>query len=265
MHVKLNRGSALTAGLVVITFGTLTLATVSSMWVMQPEVSPTPSPRSPDHPEALLGARLGLDATALTAAGVSTNALPAVATALTIFWNEHGTTLSTKDEAIRADRDKVQQLTKKKTRGQINEAERSDLAASQQRLGPAMAARDALLNTAFQSATSGFTSEQVAIVTSIKRNRSWPLPVELLTVDRAPHEWVALQGASAPRYQRPEGAPGFPIAGDGVTLPSPNTSSTTDPMADAMANPTVAAAASRLQNNREAMETAWKSIFMSKP
>lgn len=139
--------------------------------------------------------RCGLDADALSAAGLTANEVGAVATAMTSALGEAPAALENADASVAAARVSADALTRKVASGLASQEEVADLASAKTALTNAETARTAVLDGLFADATAGLSQAKITTLTTIRSNRAQELPIEFLVKSREHTEWHALRKA----------------------------------------------------------------------
>lgn len=212
-------------------------------------VTPTTSPSIATATQinrALLATRVCLDAEALAAAGVNSNAVGTVMSALHNTATALGTPLSELDAACVTARTARNAVERKIQSGSATQQEIESLAGLEQALTTTESARDSALNSIFNSAIAGLSSEQRTTLATLRANRGWKVSTEFLVVSRAEEQWIALRDALSNERV---------AAKNGDT---PNTACQTL-LAIERANASVAAAKASLDTNLASLQQAWNS------
>lgn len=139
--------------------------------------------------------RCGLDAEAMAAAGLTSNEVGAVATAMTAAIGENPVALKNADAALASARVTADSLTRKVASGLASPEEVAALASAKTALSNAEAARTAALDGLFTDATAGLSQPKAATLSMIRSNRDQELAIEFLVKSREHTEWHALRKA----------------------------------------------------------------------
>jgi hypothetical protein len=139
--------------------------------------------------------RCGLDAEALAAAGLTSNEVTAVVTAMTTAIGEAPDALVDADAAMASARVAADALTRNVASGLATDQEIANLASAKTTLANAESARATVLNGLFDDATAGLAAGKKATLATIRANRGQELPVEFLAKSRDHTEWHALRQA----------------------------------------------------------------------
>ena len=159
------------------------------------ESEPPPPPASTET--AVLLMRVGLDAPALAAAGVSAQDAAVVVGGVTQALAGDPQALTKADQTFAAARVAESQLKRKVRSGLASDGE---VVAYQQAKGDfaaATAAREQLIDVLFESGVAGLPAAWQNTLRTLSKNRDWKLPLEYLTVDRSQEDWVVLRDALA--------------------------------------------------------------------
>ncbi|MCI0676139.1 MAG: hypothetical protein L0Y42_10245 [Phycisphaerales bacterium] len=204
--------------------------------------------QSPPTPQALslAATRVSLTSAALTAAGVSATEASNAVNDVQAYMTENPTVFSSADAAIataRPEHDRLQRLIQGGTHAP------ADLAAfgtAVTNLNNALAQRETAVNSAWAAGTADLSTAKKAILTKIRTNESWGLPIEFLTVERTEAQWVALRNALA--NERISAQSGESPDPDAQTL-----------LTQARSDATVSAATANLGANLAGVTAAWNS------
>lgn len=139
--------------------------------------------------------RCGLDAEAMAAAGLTSNEVGAVATAMTAAIGEDPAALESADAAMASARVTADSLTRKVSSGIATQEEVAALASAKTALSNAEAARTAVLDGLFTDATAVLSQPKAATLSTIRSNRDQELSIEFLVKSREHTEWHALRKA----------------------------------------------------------------------
>ncbi len=180
----------------------------------------------------------GIDAESLTAAGLSPTQVSNLVSQARVYVAENGAELR-----------QLFQNVKQAAAGLSQTTSRNGEQSSQHtQLENAKAARDAGV-AAFAAATlDGLPASVPQVTANIKANRRHPLPTKYLVVNRTPDQWNVLQNALA--VLKTANSRNRPVPEATQTL-----------VTEANATPSVAAAASALEANLQAIKTAWKAAL----
>ena len=190
--------------------------------------------------------RAGLDTQALAAAGVPSQGIHAVLQAAADHMNANPSAISGADATFAAAQVSADTLRRKVQSGLATPEEVSACQSAIAALASATSARQAALDATFNAATAGLSSEVRARLAMIRSNRSWGLPLELLTVERTEAQWVALRDAlsneriAAELSEEPDGAAQALLTA-------------------ARSNGTVSAAKAALDTNLASVTTSWNT------
>jgi hypothetical protein len=202
------------------------------------------APPPASTPMAATMMRVDLGADRLAAAGVTSQATTIAIDAAIAKVAQ--VALESADAAYAAARPPCDALERKIQSG-LGSAE--DVTAYQQasaQLASATAARKAALDEVFTTGVAGLPSEQRTLLTTIRANASWKLPVQYLAVNRSEGDWVKLRDYLDARriYQA-----------DGEEVPAEVTSF----LASVESNPTVSKAKADLEASLPLVQTAWNA------
>ncbi len=202
---------------------------------------PPPQNSATDLTDALL--RVGFDARALTAVGLSANGAAAFVAAFRGAYANQSAAFDAADAAYSAARVSSDALRRRIESGKGSQEDVTEYQAQMAAMATAKSTRDAALTAARAPAEALLSQSQRAQLARIRANKSWELPMEFLLVDRSEVQWVALRDALsnekiAPRY-------------GGQTAPEHAAV-----LSAARSNPDVAQAKSRLDSNLVAMQSA---------
>jgi hypothetical protein len=205
------------------------------------------------NPPALVGdldvklIRAGLDAGALSAAGVSANAATALVSAANAHLTDHAAALPNADTAFTTARRESDRLKRLIESGHGSQEDVGNYQTQSATLAAATADRDAALAAIVTAATAGLSSDQKTALARIRANQSWKeVGVEFLVVERTEAQWVALRDALA--AERIAAAAGDELPQATQTL-----------LATARANESVAAAHASLGTNLAGVTAAWNA------
>ncbi len=164
-----------------------------------------PPPQNPatDLTDALL--RVGFDAKALTAVGLSANGAAAFVAAFRGSCAIQAVVVDQADTAYSAARVSSDALRRKIESGKGSAEDVTEYQAQLAAMATAKTTSDAALTAARAPAEALLSQAQRAQLASIRANKTWELPMEFLLVDRSEVQWVALRDALsnekiAPRY-----------------------------------------------------------------
>jgi hypothetical protein len=188
--------------------------------------------------------RLGVEPEALAAGGVSSTRVAGLFSRARDHLGEHEGIIGSADEELGAASAALTALEDKVRAGQSAPQDLAALAAARARVQTARTSRDALLASASAAVSTDLTEPQVATIQAVAGNRAWNLPVKYLVLNRSEAQWVSLRDALA--SQRINAARGREIEPAASLI-----------VAQADAEPAVAAAASQMQSNGAAVGTAW--------
>jgi hypothetical protein len=143
----------------------------------------------------LLRAELGPESYA--AAGVSSSTLSSQLAGAEESLTPLLTSLASADSDYadaRTRRDRLQRLVRS---GQGDAQDVTDLVAAKADLADGEAARTAVLDDAFEAATSDLTQAQVATLSQIRANERWNVPVKYKVSARSQADWIAIRDCLA--------------------------------------------------------------------
>ena len=137
--------------------------------------------------------RAGLGADALAAAGVGANSVGGLAqSAQTALAN---VSLAQLDAAYGTAKVAFDARARRVSAGLASPEEITELATLTSALEAAESARTAGIDALFAAVTASLTNTQRARLATIRANKAWKLPIELLTVERTEAEWIELRDA----------------------------------------------------------------------
>lgn len=227
------------------------LLAVPLWWFPRPSLSPLPAPGpAPSHAANLevVAIRAGLDANALAASGVSGSAATTLVQTTNQYLLEHSLELAAADEAFVNARREVDRLQDLIQTGHGSEQDLVSLQAQEAALAAAGSQRETVMAAVYSTSVVGLPNEQQAVLTKIRANRRWSLPLEFLVVERTEAEWVRVRDCLA--HERIATGKGMPV----------------DPTVEAQlaawrAEPTVALAAVNLSTNFSTVAAAWNAAM----
>lgn len=146
---------------------------------------------------AVMMIRAGLDADALAAVGVNANGVLSVLQPAADAINNAPSALSTADSAFAAARVETDRLQRLIQSGRGTQEDVSAYQTQSAALATATSQRATVLDGYFTAATAGLSSEQRTLLSNLRSNRAWNLPLEFMVVNREQAEWVALRDALA--------------------------------------------------------------------
>jgi hypothetical protein len=208
----------------------------------------TVSRASTDSPVSLEVAlvRAGVDARSLAAAGVSSNQVAAVVAAASTHLGEHGSALSTADQAYAEARVAHDALERKVGSGLAGQEELTQWASARTTLASASAAQASALSATFNAAIAGLNETQRSKLAMLRANAGMPGPIEFKAVERTEAEWLSLRQALA--NERISAQCGDEPHSGCQTL-----------LSTARSNASVAAAKSACDTNLASIESAWST------
>ena len=139
--------------------------------------------------------RAGLDAEALAAAGLASGSVASVVDEVDEHLAANPNDLTTADQDHATASTEVDRLRRLVRGGKATAQDVADLAAAKQDLADAADARDAALDAIFAAGTADLAASVADTLATIRANRSWGVPVEFLSKDRADADWIALRDA----------------------------------------------------------------------
>lgn len=174
----------------------------------RPSVPPTA------HEVAVSMSRVGLDATTLTAAGLSANQVTAVVADAKVFLAENMDDLRAADQEWAEAKREADRLEALIQAGGGSAQHVQDLAAARSTLTTKAAARQAVLDNLFSAGTADLGAGAIATINTMRANRAagWDVPDQYLTLTRTEPEWVQLRDAltnvriSTSLGEQPDGA-----------------------------------------------------------
>lgn len=214
-----------------------------------PLVSPLPAEPEPlkDQELAIALSRLGLEAHALAAAGLSDSQTTALVGRVRAHLSEHIQDLRDADQNWASKRAEVDRLERKIRSGKSAPGDLALLSTARTELAAAATQRQEVLDAVSSAAGVNLGSSPLVTLGTIKTNRAtWDLPVQYLTQSRELGDWVALRDA---------------LANDRISTAR---GEEPDPQAHQLllgvqAQPEVASAASNLQSNLALVSSAWNA------
>jgi hypothetical protein len=139
--------------------------------------------------------RCGLTPRALTAAGVSAAAATTLVGNVRQYLTDHPDDMSDADRGFLTAQSTLDQLTRKVQSGQASADDLTAYAATQQAVASRSSSRDAAVNALLTAAVANLSDTQQSLLSTIRANASWNLPVQFLLTSRTDAQWVALREA----------------------------------------------------------------------
>ena len=190
--------------------------------------------------------RAGLTPRALAAAGVSVNSILPTLQAAADQMNGAPTALSSADAAYATARTAADSLAAKIQSGKASQEEIASYPATKAAVEAADAARLSVLDGYFTAATASLTSNQRAVLVTIRANKALGFPEEYLVVERTEAQWLALRDALSIERQAGE-------------LPDMTSEASTQLLSTFRADPAVAFASTGVQSNLSQINSAWNT------
>lgn len=212
------------------------------------------APRLDGEPSAAdeLGSALfmaGIDARALTAVGVSANAVGALIDDVREAHATHGAALLVAEESMAQARVASDALRRKIQGGTASPEDVTAYHAQTQALATATAAKETALAACRAPLEAALDNTQRAQLARLRANASWQLPTEYLLVDRTEAQWIALRDALANEKIAPRH--GESISQEQASI-----------LASARSHADVAAAKTRLSTQLAQVESAMHSALI---
>lgn len=193
--------------------GLLTLAALTGAVISALPASSRPAEQSMVVTGAdlrLLMVRLDLHPETLAAAGVTDQQAAALLEDARDHLTEHGLALRGADAAYAQARGDFERLRQRIQSGLATSEERTAYAAAATALEGARQQRNTLVQAALAVMREGLTAEQRTVISTIRANQHWQLPVQYLAVNRTEAQWVELRDALA--HSRVQQARGGEVA-----------------------------------------------------
>lgn len=192
---------------------------------------------------AVVLTRIGLDARALAAAGVTAQQTTVLVNAAEAYMSTHLESIRQADQNWADARAEVDRLTQLIQGGGATEQEVGALGAAKAALTQATAARQSLLDAAYAAGTAELGGNAVSTINAIRTN-TWDLATQYRVANRGEVEWVQLRDALA----------SLRVAGDYGEEPDQHS---VQIVTTADSDPAVAAAKTNLDVNLPAVTAAW--------
>ncbi len=192
--------------------------------------------------------RVNLDVHALTAAGLSANAVTALVDDAQAHLVAHSSSLPLADVAFNEARAECDRLERLIQSGLHTENDPAAFTAAGAAFTQAQTDRQEVLNDLIAAATADLTVETKALLATIRGNSDWEPPVAYRVIERTQAQWVQLREALAQER--------IALANDEPLEPQ-----TAAYLADIRANPAVANALANLQTNLAPNSNAWNNAL----
>jgi hypothetical protein len=139
--------------------------------------------------------RCGLNPRALAAAGVSAAATTTLVDNARQYLTDHPDDIGDADRGFLSAQAALDQLTRKVQSGQAGADDLTAYAATQQALAARASSRDAAINAVLTAAVANLSDGQQSLLSTIRANASWNLPLQYLVSTRTDAQWVELREA----------------------------------------------------------------------
>lgn len=197
------RGHALTVVLLGMVAGGLGLA---SMWSLRlPRAASILAMLTPDGQD-VAGAmqRAGLTAETLAASGAQQGDVATIVDDATTYVAANHAQLLAADAAVSDARGRLERYSRLVRSGTRDQETVNSLAAARSDLATAESSRQTLLDGVFDAATAGLEQGEVGVLTTLRSQRGWTMPVEYLCSSRSEAELLELRNAVAHKRIRDE-------------------------------------------------------------
>lgn len=145
--------------------------------------------------------RACLDPESLCAAGLSANDVTALVQNADAHLVDNLSQLNQADQNYATAKTNRDELVRIVRAGTATQQQITDCQTAMTTLTSATSTRDTALDALVTAATASLTTEQRALLTTIRANQDWKLPVEFCAADRTEATWVTLRDAlAAERY-----------------------------------------------------------------
>lgn len=144
---------------------------------------------------AVMMQRAGLEPDALTAAGVDDQDVDDVVADVLEHLGTHLGTIQQAHSNLAAARTDCNRLERLVRSGQASEQEITACAAAQSALSSAESAYESAIDALFEAGIDSLSAGEQTLLTQIRANGEWELPVAYRTVSRTESQWVALRDA----------------------------------------------------------------------
>lgn len=174
---------------------------VSAGWYMLPRAAVTATLLASQNSDRVVVSfsaalvRAGLEPESLAAAGLTEQQAATALAALKTYFTNNAYSFTAAASNLATHTQTVNSLTRKVQAGVATEQDLAALASAKSSLTSAQSAQASLM-TSFRAAAN-LSQGQLAVIDTIRANRSWGLPVQYLTVNREESDWVALRNALA--------------------------------------------------------------------
>jgi hypothetical protein len=251
-HKHAPRAQALLLTIAAVAISTVVVRTTwvyLTTGVMIPVMLPMTSTQTEQVRSILVRAGLGADV--LTAAGVTSQDVPAILESAMDEASSMSSSLADADDDVRSSRQNRDRLLRVVQAGSATEQQKSDFATAAAALATAEAARATALDAVFLAATGEMGESQSRIATRIRANRHWSLPLHHLAVAtdaRTESDWIELRDALSRKATVEQ-------CGEEECSTSNAVIATSESITD------VAAAKSSLASNSAAVASAWTTAL----
>lgn len=191
--------------------------------------------------------RVGLTSDNLAAVGADAGDTTAVVVGMRAYLSGDGIALYNADEALASATTTHDDLLREVRRGRRDQETLSALASAKSDLASAQQAVSTQLQTAFDQATAGLTSNQRTLLARIHQNKSaYHMPTDVAAASWTEADWLAMRGAMANVRQNQT-----PDAGAATT------------MDDGMHLSDVSTATTNLSNDLDVCKAAWDTAVQT--